>query len=198
MWTFLKYFITENNYRLIEDSLIFVFDDYVYNKDINKTVDNFKKLWMTYIIVDLNTPTIDKDPTHALTNRFENLLKTFTSERLELIDTDSMCLKIGRELYNKTNKSEDDLNNYVRLAWVNFESYDKDNKEIWRTSKLIKCYDVVFYLIDNNLVDNTNFPYLVPIKEELKNQNFANDDDKYKFLFWKIPSWFKAIFKIKN
>lgn len=196
MWTFLKYFITENNYRLIEDSLIFIFDDYVYNKDINKTIDNFKKLGMTYIIVDLNTPTIDKDPTHALTNRFENLLKTFTSQRLELIDTDSMCLKIGIELYNKTNKSEDDLNNYVRLAWVNFESYDKDNKEIWRTSKLIKCYDVVFYLIDNNLVDNTNFPYLLPIKEELKKQTFANDDDKYKFLFWKIPAWFKAIFKI--
>jgi hypothetical protein len=71
---------------------------------------------MKYIIVDLNTPTIDKDPNHTLTTRFENLLKTFTSERLKMIDTDSICLKTGIELYNKTDKTETDLNNYIRLA----------------------------------------------------------------------------------
>lgn len=197
MWTFLRYFITENNYRLTEDSLINTFDDYIYDKDINKTVDNFKKLWMKYIVVDLNTPTIDKDPTHALTNRFENLLKTFTSQRLEIVDTDSICLKTAIELYNKTNKSEEDLNNYIRLAWVNFESYD-NNKTISRTDKLVKCYDVIFYLIDNNLIDNTNFPYLVAIKDEYKKQTFKEPNDKYNYLFGKIPSWYKAVFKIKD
>ncbi len=198
MWTFLKYFITENNYRLFEDSLIFTFDDYIYDKDINTTVNNFKKLWMKYIIVDLNTPTIDKDPTHNLTKRFENLLKTFTSERLQLIDTDSICLRTAIDLYNKTKKTPEDLDNYVRLAWVNFESYDKDNTEITRTNKLIKCYDVMFYLFDNNLVDSTNFPYLISLRDDIKKQTFADINDKYKYIFSKIPAWFKAVFKIKE
>jgi hypothetical protein len=42
--------------------------------------------------------------------------------------------------------------------------------------------------VDNNLIDNTNFPYLVSIKDELKKQTFANDEEKYKFLFSKIPA----------
>gem|GEM_PF-6442118 len=42
--TFLKYFVTENNYRLYDDSLVFHFDDYIYNKDLNKTIDNFEKI----------------------------------------------------------------------------------------------------------------------------------------------------------
>jgi hypothetical protein len=96
--------------------LIFTFDDYIYNKDIDKTIDNFKNIGMKYILVDLNTPTIDKDPTHTLTIRFENLLKTFTSKRLEMIDSDSICLKTAIDLYNKSNKTSEDLNNYVRLA----------------------------------------------------------------------------------
>jgi hypothetical protein len=37
---------------------------------------------------------------------------------------------------------------------------------------------------------------LVSIKDELKKQTFANDEEKYKFLFSKIPAWFKALFKI--
>ncbi|MFA5916845.1 MAG: hypothetical protein WC850_01260 [Candidatus Gracilibacteria bacterium] len=196
MGTFIKYFVTENHYRLYDDSLIFTFDDYIYNKDIDKTVDNFKNIGMKYILVDLNTPTIDKDPRHSLTTRFENLLKTFTSKRLEIIDSDSICLKTAIDLYNKSNKTPDDLNNYVRLAGVNFESYDKDNNAIGRTSKLIKCYDVINYLVDNNLIDNNNFSYLVSIKDELKKQTFASDEEKYKFLFSKIPSGFKALFKI--
>jgi hypothetical protein len=44
----------------------------------------------------------------------------------------------------------------------------------------------VSYLIDNNLIDNTNFTYLVAIKDEVKKQAFTNADDKYKFLFSKI------------
>lgn len=198
MWTFLKYFVTENNYRLVEDSLLFSFDYYIHKEDINKTIDNFKKLWIEYIILDLNTPTIDKEPTHTLTIRFENLLKTLTSQRLKIVDTDSLCLRTAIELYNKTNKTTEDLNNYLRLAWVNYESYDKDNNEIWRTTKLIKCYDVMFYLFDNNLVNTTNLSYLMQINDEYKKQNFANQDDKYKFMLWKVPQWFKAVFKIEK
>lgn len=198
MWTFLRYFITENNKRLLEDSLIFTFQDYLYNDDINKMIDNFKAIWLNYILVDLNTPTIDQDPKHELTNRFENLLKVFTSPRLEVIDSDSVCLKTAIELYNKSNKTEADLENYVRLAWVNFESYDKDNKEINRWEKLVKCYDVINYLINNDLINNDSFSYLNWIKDDIKKQNFTTEEEKYKYMYSKIPAWFKALFKIKE
>nr|MDD3719899.1 hypothetical protein [Candidatus Gracilibacteria bacterium] len=198
MGTFLKYFVTENYYRLVDDSLVFSFDQYIYNKDINKTVDNFKNIGMNYILVDLNTPTIDRDPNHTLTIRFENLLKTFTSQRLELIDSDSVCLKTAIELYNKSNKTDADLKNYVRLAGVNFESYDENNKEITRGTKIIKCYDAINYLINNNLISNTNFPYLLPIQDELSKQKFANEEEKYRYMYSRIPAGYKALFKIKD
>jgi hypothetical protein len=42
--TFLKYHILENNKRLLNDSLVFSFNDYIYNSDVNKTVDNMTKV----------------------------------------------------------------------------------------------------------------------------------------------------------
>jgi hypothetical protein len=92
--TFLKYFITDNNKRLFEDSLVSTFDLYIYNKDLNKTIDNMKKLRLEYLLVDLNAATIDQDPRRDLTRRYENLLKTYTSDRLQLIETDSLCLQM--------------------------------------------------------------------------------------------------------
>jgi len=58
------------------------------------------------MLTDLNAATIDKDPRHDLTRRYENLLKTFTSDKLELIETDSVCLKIALEDYKKSDKGE--------------------------------------------------------------------------------------------
>lgn len=198
MWTFLRYFIIKNNTRLIEDSLIFSFQDYIYDENIDKMVDRFKTIWTKYILMDLNTPTIDQDPKHELTNRFENLLKIYTSPRLELIESDSICLKTAIELYNKSNKTDLDLENYVRLAWVNFESYDKDDKKINRWEKLIKCYDVINYLIANDLINEWEFNYLQWIKKELQEKNFANEEEKYRYMYSKIPAWYKALFKIKE
>jgi len=53
-----------------------------------------KEFGLKYLLVDLNAATIDNDPRHDLTRRYENLLKTFTSDNLNLIETDSICLKV--------------------------------------------------------------------------------------------------------
>jgi hypothetical protein len=42
--TFLKYYISENNTRLYEDSLLTKFDDYIYDTDVNISIERFKKL----------------------------------------------------------------------------------------------------------------------------------------------------------
>ncbi len=196
IWTFLKYFITENNYRLFDDSLIFNFDDYIYNKDINITVDNFKKLGFSYILADLNTPTIDNDPKHTLTKRFENLLKTLTSDKVELVDTDSYCLKTGLEIYNKSSKTQKDLDDFIKTAWVNYESYDNEIV-IDRRQKLLACYDKILEILDSKMLDKNNFSYLLPIYEDYKKQNLVSDNDKYNFLISRFQAWYKVLFKIK-
>ncbi|MDF1682654.1 MAG: hypothetical protein P1U46_02780 [Patescibacteria group bacterium] len=90
----MKYYISENNKRLLEDSLLFSFNDYIYDEDNSITLDRFKELDISYMLVDLNAATIDQSITHDLTTRFEKVLKTFTSNQLELVETDSICLRV--------------------------------------------------------------------------------------------------------
>jgi hypothetical protein len=67
-----------------------------------------KKMGIKYFLVDLNAATIDKDPRHDLTRRYENLLKTFKSDKLELVQTDSICLQIAID--------EKDEEHYMQIA----------------------------------------------------------------------------------
>jgi len=155
IWTFLKYHISENNNRLLEDSLIFNFNDYIYDKDPDKTVENLDKLWLKYLLVDLNAATIDRDSRHNLTKRYERLLSTFVSDKLELVETDSICLKIWLDDY-KTTK---DIDRYMNLAGVNYESY-KDWKTINRRDKAITCYKYINELVKQDLISK-NFRYKI-------------------------------------
>ncbi|NCP76938.1 hypothetical protein GW830_02235 [bacterium] len=118
--TFLTYFIDNNRSRYYDDSLVMNFDKYFYDKDSDVTVERMKKLGLKYFLVDLNAATIDKDPRHDLTRRFENLLETFKSDKLELIQTDSLCLQMALEEKNDAT--------YMSFAGVNYESYKKDEK----------------------------------------------------------------------
>jgi hypothetical protein len=61
----------------------------------------------------LNAATIDKDERHNLTTRYENLLYTFTSNELELIETDSICLKVALEDFNKSNRTLEAVQAYM-------------------------------------------------------------------------------------
>ena len=164
-WTFLKYFINWNNYRLMEDSLLTNFNKYFYDKaDLNKSIERLKKMWVKYLLIDLNAATIDNDPRRALTKRYENILKTFTSDKLQLIETDSVCLKVALEDYKKSKKTIEDLNNYMLIAWVNYNWYDKQWKVIPKQKKLKICESRVLDLVRNNKVDSKNYSYLKWIK----------------------------------
>jgi hypothetical protein len=60
-----------------------------------------KKFGLSYILMDLNAATIDNDPRHDLSNRYEDLLRLTLAKNLTLISTDSICLKTARESYKK-------------------------------------------------------------------------------------------------
>lgn len=199
IWTFLKYHISENNTRLLEDSLLFSFNDYIYSTDSNKTVENFKKMGITYLLADLNAATIDKDERHNLTKRYDKLLKTFASDKLELIDTDSVCLKVALEDYNKSTKSPADLENYMNIAWVNYESYTADNTQINRNTKLLGCYKRIKSLIDEWKIDSNNYNYLLNLSNYLlqNKDSFKTDQQIYPFMQQQITYWYKVLFRIK-
>ena len=199
IWTFLAYHISENNTRLLSDSLIFQFNDYIYNKDINKTIDNLKKLWLWYLLVDLNAATIDKDSRHNLTTRYEKLLSTFRSDKLELVETDSICLKVALEWYNKSEKTEKDLATYMAIAWVNYESYTSDWKVINRWTKLLKCYSTIKWLIEEAEINNENYPYLIWINDYIRKnlKQFQSESELFWFLQKNVRHGYKVLFRIK-
>jgi hypothetical protein len=75
---------------------------------------------LKYLLVDLNAATIDKDERRNLTQRYKKLLSTFHSDKLQLVDTDSICLKVALEKYAEDGNEEE----YMSLAGVNYDSYD--------------------------------------------------------------------------
>lgn len=194
IWTFLVYHISENNKRILDDSLITQFNDYIYNEDPNIAIQNMQDLWLKYLLSDLNAATIDQDSAHNLTTRYDKLLKTFVSSKLELIDTDSMCLQVALEDY-KINK---DINKYMNIAWVNYESY-KDWKTITRWEKAMICYEYIYDLLSNNKISETSFSFLLWLKNYYdENKDTLNTKDSVLQVihsnYWKS---FKVLFKIK-
>ncbi|MCD5380395.1 hypothetical protein LR004_00555 [Candidatus Gracilibacteria bacterium] len=189
--TFLKYHISENNKRLLEDSLITKFNTYIYDKNADVGIERMKKLGINYLLVDLNAATIDQDPRHALTTRYEKLLSTFTSSKLELVETDSVCLKMALEEY-KTNKN---LDEYLQLAGVNYDGYTDTNNAIKRRLKQTACYTKIIGLINSKKISETSYPYLakyIPHLAKLKTEN-----EKILFIHRYLGHGYKALFKIK-
>lgn len=188
--TFLRYFVHDNYNRMWDDSLMFEFDRYIYNENTDITIDRMKALGVKYLLIDLNGPTIDRDPRKDLTRRYEQVLKTFVSEKLKLIETDSMCLKIALEDYKKSQKTKEDMDRYMLFAWVNYESYDATGKLLYyRREKQFKCYDYIIELILKNKIDQNNYPYLQGLKsaveriiqtqkEQWKNQGLSEEEIK--------------------
>jgi hypothetical protein len=170
---------------------------YIYNKEsLSKTVDNMKWIGIKYFLVDLNAATIDNDPRHNLTKRYEDLLKSFTSDRLKLIQTDSLCLQVALENY----KIDKDINEYLLLAWVNYRSYIW-NKIIWRWNKLEYCHKKIKTLISENMINNNKYNYLLPIYNEYKNlvkeKQIKTDNNFYKYLRIRVKHWAKVLFEVK-
>ena len=97
----MTYLINKNRERYLEDSLIFTFNTYFYDKSPETTIERMKKLGLKYLLVDLNAATIDKDPRHALTSRFEKLLLSMRAKNLRLVSTDNFCLELAIGEYKK-------------------------------------------------------------------------------------------------
>lgn len=197
--TFLRYFITDNYKRLYEDSLVFSFDKYFYDdENIDLWIERMKKVWLEYFLVDLNAATIDKDPARNLTKRYESLLQTFTSDKLELIHTDSTCLKLGLEEYNKSQKTLEDYQKYLTFAWVNYESYTESWESINRWIKQLECYNRILDLLhDENAINETNYSYLLPIKNFLANNQMASQDELLNFFRNYVGHGWMVLFRIK-
>jgi hypothetical protein len=145
--TFLTFFISRNNARYYDDSLIFQLDRYFWTGNPDTTVKKMKDIGLSYLLADLNAATIDQDPRHNLTARFENLLRTFTSSGLELIQTDNICLQMALD--------EKDTD-YMTMAGVNYESYEKDasgvEKTINRNEKTSYCMNKIYNTITSGKV----------------------------------------------
>lgn len=198
--TFLKYYISENNKRLLEDSLLFQFNDYIYNENPEKTRENIKELDLWYILVDLNAATIDKDARRNLTARYEKLLSFFTTDGIDLVASDSVCLKLWLQKYADSPKTEADLKTYMIYAWVNYESYDVTWKRTIRTEKQALCYAEIINIINstNNLTDSP-YSFLQPIKNYLvtpAGKELMKDQKKLmQFFVWNVPTGRFAVFK---
>ena len=97
----MTYLIDNNRGRYFDDSLIFSFDTYFFDIDHTVAIERMKKLGLKYLLVDLNAATIDRDPRHALTARFEKLLLTMRARNLRLVTTDNFCLELAIGEYKK-------------------------------------------------------------------------------------------------
>lgn len=197
--TFLRYFITNNYNRLYEDSLVTGFDTYFYDEnDRDRAPERMKKLGIEYFLVDLNAATIDKDPARNLTKRYENLLKTFTSDKIELLQSDSVCLKIALEEYNASQKSPEDFEKYLMFAWVNYESYTQSWETINRWVKQLACYNRILELIkENGKIDETHYSYLRPIERYLKENTFQSQEELVTFFRNYVGHGWMVLFRIK-
>lgn len=187
-WTFLKYYISENNNRLLEDSLIEIFSYYIYWDSIEETIDRFKKLWVKYVLLDLNTATIDNSLNHNLTDRYESLLYTLSSKDLELISTDSICLNLWLESY----RLNGDLSEFLTVASVNHNSYDSSWNIIMAWEKRSKCINKLIDVLDNDLINEKDYSFLLWLEDVFKKYNWD-----VALLNRAIWGSYKALFKIK-
>lgn len=196
--TFLKYFIADNHKRLLDDSMVMEFGKYFYDEtNVDLWVERMKKMGVDFFLVDLNAATIDRDPRHDLTARYETLLRTFTSDKLELIQTDSTCLKIGLENYNKSQKTLQDMVTYVRFAGVNYEGYTASWETINRWVKQFECYNYILDLIKNKKINEKDYNYLLPISQYLEQNKLSSQEELLNFFRNYVSFGWMTLFRIK-
>jgi len=191
--TFLKYFITSNNSRLLEDSLLTTFDTYFYDESSwEKAFSRMKQVWIDYMLIDLNAATIDNDPRKDLTRRYENLITGLTSGKLDLVKTDSYCLSLGLHEYKK-NK---DIVSYMEFATVNHPS---NNLSV--SQKIEKCrIRIVEILVHNKDSIASDYPFLLDIQKLIQRHKWDIWNPKHvaQAVSGLVGQWFKALVKIQD
>lgn len=174
--TFMTYLINQNQKRYIDDSLIFEFETFFYDPSPEKTIDRMKKVWLSYLLTDLNAATIDRDPRRALTTRFEHLLLTMRAKNLRLVDTDSLCLRVALDEYKAWRLQTD--TEFIDIAWINYESYrGADMKPVFRAEKQIKCQKYIINMMNSPQTGVTLPDYLNKMKTNLMNTKSKEEQE---------------------
>lgn len=183
--TFMKYYISENNRRLFEDSLVDKFDKYVYDEDPEVIKDRFEKLGIWYILLDLNAATIDQDPSRQLTKRYEKLLSFTNHKDITLVETDSICLKLARDDYKKL---------WNEQVFLDVATLNHGN----RLAKKTLCINRITDLLKSKTVSATNYPYLYRFSAAMESLNvdLSNEAAIRSALNKYVGQWYKALFKI--
>lgn len=189
--TFLTYFISENRKRYLDDSLVTEFDKYVYDANSEVTVERLKKLGVKYFLIDLNAATIDRDPRHALTGRFENLLRTFRSDKLSLVKTDSRCLQTAIRDPRITDEGD-----YLALAGVNYESYTASGI-VSRRTKQAACVKYLGDVLTSTQIQRPEFSHLGDILKYLNEVKPKTRDDLDNAVSRTVDHGWVALFEVK-
>ena len=189
----MTYLINENNKRYLDDSLVFEFESFFYDPKPEVTIERMKKVGLGYLLTDLNAATIDRDPRHVLTTRFEHLLLTMRASNLTLVDTDNLCLKIAINEY-KAGRLQTDTE-FIDIAGTNYESY-RDTGAVARGVKQNKCANYVIGMLNSMSGSGTTLPqYLVPLQTGLTAAK--NQTEQQNVLSQYIGQSYFALFEIK-
>lgn len=186
--TFLKYFISENHNRVFEDSLLVTFDTYLADTNQDIAFERFKKLGFSYVLLDLNAATIDQDPAQNLTKRYESMLSFLTHPKFEMVESDSVCLKLWLDVYKETQ----DTNIYLTIAGVNFGAWNL------KQQKYYACLDAISRLLVDDKVSLEKYSYLLPYKNALVQLkiNPQDIDAVRNGIAPYLQNGYKALFKI--
>jgi hypothetical protein len=168
------------------------FDTYIRGKNIDESIENMKRLGMKYLLLDLNAATIDRDPRHDLSRRYEAILDTVRSGKLRLIATDSPCLQLGLSLPKDPS--------YLHVAGVNYNSYLKNEKGedrvITASAKLNVCATNLAQIIFERRVTDSQFPLLKRLSDYALSQNPSSKEEVIPIIQPFISRTWMAAFEI--
>lgn len=189
----MTYLIDNNRKRYFDDSLVSGFSNYIYTPNPEETVERMRKMGLKYLLVDLNAATIDKDPRHDLTNRFERLLLTMRAKNLKLISTDNTCLELALDEY-KDGRLQDDID-FINIAGTNYESYHSGTT-LPRNQKLYNCHQLIVEKLNGSGTLNES---LEDLKQTIASYNASQDPEKLSQILasYAGQSWF-ALFEIND
>ena len=182
--TFLKYYISENPQRVLEDSLLTQFENFIYDTDKDITFERFKKLDIDYMLIDLNAATIDQWVEKNLTKRYEHILEFMTYDKLQLIESDSICLKLWLEHY----KNNTDIKRFIQIAGVNYGTREEQIKK-----RNICLGEFV------RALQSEQYPFIDPYQRLLQSQNISLDDTDTvaQALIPYIQPGYKVLFELR-
>jgi hypothetical protein len=79
--TYIKYFIHQNNILVLDDNQLDIFMFLTQDHDDQKTIARFKNAGIKYLIIDTNTPDLDRTPGKTLRTKYQALIRFIKQNR---------------------------------------------------------------------------------------------------------------------